>query len=102
MLNVGRVHGKGRGGGWESDECWSMTESLRRPTPHSLSPLRGEGGKDHGRETQSHRLAPGIHPRRAAPRRSRIGSPRAIPKMVRAGDDSTIARTERDDPRDGG
>src|SRR5205809_7674092 len=38
--------GEGRGEGWERRESWRRTAAIGRstPHPHSLSPLRGEGG----------------------------------------------------------
>src|SRR5437773_2544532 len=38
--------GEGRGEGWERRQSWCRTEAIGRstPHPHSLSPLRGEGG----------------------------------------------------------
>src|SRR5436309_5469542 len=38
--------GEGRGEGWERSQSWRRTEAIGRstPHPHSLSPLRGEGG----------------------------------------------------------
>ena len=38
--------GEGRGEGWKRDMSWPRSEVFHRttPHPHSLSPLRGEGG----------------------------------------------------------
>src|SRR5437867_8489966 len=38
--------GEGRGEGWERRQSWRRTEVIGRstPHPHSLCPLRGEGG----------------------------------------------------------